>query len=208
VLAWLFRDSRWKSIVFLGLALASKQIAWFFIPFYAVLVWRHYSLKEAISRLVIAGSIGLAINMPFILWNPQAWVAGVLAPVADPMFPMGVGLIGLSATHLLPYFPQWMYTTLEACAMLCSVAAYWGLCRTRPEAAMLLAVAPLFFAWRSLPSYFYCAAFPIFVLMAAKMTPRTRQTVAMENVTRNRLTGVIPAMQVPSRVFLGFLQRA
>jgi len=33
---------------------------------------------------------------------------------------------------------------------------------------MLLAVLPLVFAWRSLPSYFFCAAFPMFVLMVAK----------------------------------------
>ncbi len=34
---------------------------------------------------------------------------------------------------------------------------------------MLLAVLPLFFAWRSLASYFYCAAYPIFILMAAQV---------------------------------------
>ena len=33
---------------------------------------------------------------------------------------------------------------------------------------MLLAVLPLFFAWRSLPSYFACAAFPMFILMASR----------------------------------------
>ena len=42
---------------------------------------------------------------------------------------------------------------------------------------MLLAVLPLFFAWRSLGSYFYCVAYPMFILMAAKiplgLKPRT-----------------------------------
>src|SRR5579884_267949 len=171
VLVWLFRNSRWMSAVFMGLALASKQIAWFFIPFYIIMVWRHYGLKEMFYRLFIAGSLGLAINLPFVLWNPPAWVAGILAPVADPMFPMGVGLIGLSVTHLLPYLPTWVYTVLEGCAMLGCVVVYWRICRTRPEIAMLLAVLPLFFAWRSLSSYFYCVAFPLFVLMAAKIPP-------------------------------------
>jgi len=36
---------------------------------------------------------------------------------------------------------------------------------------MLLAVFPLIFAWRSLPSYFYCAIFPIFLLMNARPLP-------------------------------------
>lgn len=185
-LVWLLRDHRWRSAIFLGLALASKQIAWFFIPFYLIMVYRHYGIKETIYRLIIAGSIGLAINLPFMLWNPHAWLAGVLAPVVDPMFPMGVGIVNLSVTHLLPFFPQWVYSALEGAALLLSLAWYWRLCRKAPEAAMLLAVIPLFFAWRSLPSYFYCAAFPIFILLIAKMRPSPEPARAAIGQTRMR----------------------
>jgi len=185
-LVWLLRDHRWRSAIFLGLALASKQIAWFFIPFYLIMVYRHYGIKETVYRLTIAGSIGLAINLPFILWNPHAWLAGVLAPVVDPMFPMGVGIVNLSVTHLLPFFPQWVYSMLEGAALLLSLAWYWRLCSKAPEAAMLLAVLPLFFAWRSLPSYFYCAAFPIFILLIAKMRPSPEPARATIRQSRMR----------------------
>lgn len=167
VVAWLLHDKRWRSALFLGLALASKQIAWFFAPFYLILIWRQYGLREATLRLVIAGGVALAINAPFIIWNPGAWLAGVLAPMADPMFPLGVGLVNLSASHLLPYLPNWVYVALEAGAMAAMLAWYWRICRTCPQAAMFLAVIPLFLAWRSLPSYFSCTAFPLFVLMVA-----------------------------------------
>ncbi|MBV9228402.1 MAG: DUF2029 domain-containing protein [Chloroflexi bacterium] len=177
-LVWLSRERRWSSALLLGLALASKQIAWFFIPFYIIMVLRQYGLKETIYRLTIAGSLALAINLPFIVWNPQAWLAGIMAPVADPMFPMGVGLINLSITHLLPFLSSWVYTGLEGTAMLCALVWYWRICRKHPEAAMLLAVIPLFFAWRSLPSYFYCAAYPLFILMAAKMRPASGHAVS------------------------------
>ena len=185
-LVWLLRDKRWSSAIFLGLALASKQISWFFIPFYMIMVLRHYGWKECVYRLAIAGSIGLAINLPFILWNPQAWLAGILAPMADPMFPMGVGLINLSVMHLIPFLPKWAYTALEGMAMLASLAWYWRICKRIPEAAMLLAVLPLFFAWRSLASYFYCAAYPLLILMAArtntreKVRPLEQQSLSME----------------------------
>ncbi len=177
ILAWLRRDYRWSSALFFGLALASKQIAWYFTPFYLILIWRQHGLKEAIYRGIIAGGIGLAINLPFIIWNPHAWLAGVLAPVADPMFPMGVGLINLSASHLLPYFPTTVYSVLELIAMALSLVWYWRICRQRPEAAMLFAVIPLFFAWRSLSSYFYCVAFPIFVLTAGRLKPAAQRVV-------------------------------
>lgn len=177
VIAWLQREKRWSSAIFLGLALATKQTSWFLAPFYAILIWRTLGLKESIYRLSIAGLLALAINLPFILWNPQAWVAGILTPVADPMFPMGVGLVDLSITHLLPFFPTFVYSGLEGIAMVIVLVWYWRICRTCPEAAMLLAVIPLFFAWRSLPSYFYTAAFPFFILMVARGTSSLRNRV-------------------------------
>ncbi|MBE3560954.1 MAG: DUF2029 domain-containing protein [Ktedonobacteraceae bacterium] len=166
--AWLLRDRRWLSAILLGLALASKQPSWFFLPFYLLMVYRHYGLKETFARATVAGGLALAINLPFILWNPQAWLAGVLAPLADPMFPLGVGLISLSTSHLLPFLPQQIYTVLLGSVLLLMLAWYWRICREHPEAAMLLAIIPLFFSWRSLPSYFYCSAFPLFILLTAQ----------------------------------------
>ncbi len=166
--AWLLRDRSWSSAFFFGLALASKQIAWFFLPFYVVMAWRHYGPMEAVRRLVVACAVALAINLPFILWNPHAWLAGVLAPIADPMFPLGTGIINLSVTHVLPFFPTWVYSALESISMVVALIYYWRICPKYPEAALLLAVVPLFFAWRSLPSYFYGTVYPLFVLIVAK----------------------------------------
>ncbi len=104
-LAWLWRDKRWCSALCLGLAIASKQIAWFFVPFYVIMLWKQHNPMEAVKRLSIAGSIALLCNAPFILWSPHLWLAGVLTPIADPMFPLGTGIIALSTGHLLPYFP-------------------------------------------------------------------------------------------------------
>jgi len=173
--AWLLRERGWWSAIFLGLAISSKQISWFFVPFYAIMIWRQYNIVESVRRLTIAGIVALLINLPFILWNFHAWAAGVMAPMADPMFPEGVGIIGLSTTPLLPFFPQMVYDVLELAAMLVALLWYWRICKERPEAAMVLAIIPLFFAWRSLSSYFYCAAFPLFMLMAVRTLPTKRR---------------------------------
>jgi hypothetical protein len=175
LLAWLLRERGWWSAIFLGLAMSSKQLSWFFVPFYAIMIWRQYNFMEAVRRLTIAGVVALLINLPFILWNPHAWIAGLMAPMADPMFPMGVGLISLSTTPLLPIFQPIVYDVLELGAMFIALVWYWRICRERPEAAMVLAVIPLFFAWRSLSSYFNCAAFTLFMLMAARKFPSKRR---------------------------------
>ncbi len=174
VLAWLWREKRWASAIMLGLALASKQPAWFYLPFYLILTFRLYGFKETIYRSLIAGGIGLACNLPFILWNPHAFMAGILAPVSDPMYPMGVGIVNLSVMHLFPFLPKMAYTVLEVAVMPLTYLWYWRICRTHPESAMLLAVLPLFMAWRSLSSYFYCTAFPLFILQAARVRMQKR----------------------------------
>lgn len=178
LVAWLKRDMRWTSAIFLGLAIATKQIAWYFVPFYALMTIRHYGWKDMLSRLALAGGIALAFNLPFIMWNYQAWFAGIMAPISDPMFPMGVGIISFSTGHLIPYLPEKFYSCVEYAGFALSMLAYWRVCKQRPEAVMLFAIVPLFLAWRSLPSYFYCIVFPAFVLMAAQMKPATQSVLS------------------------------
>jgi hypothetical protein len=186
VMAWLWRRHRWRSALALGLALACKQPAWFYLLFYAILLIRTCSWQEAARRVLIAVGVMLIFNLPFLLWDPQAWLAGVMAPIADPMFPMGVGLVGLVGSPFMhTYLASTVYAVLEyAIFYPACMLWYWHLCRSHPEAAMLLAVLPLFFAWRSLPSYFACAAFPMFLLLTARgnssrgSQPRTRPVLS------------------------------
>ncbi|HEY4387714.1 MAG TPA: glycosyltransferase 87 family protein, partial [Ktedonobacteraceae bacterium] len=175
VLVWLCREKRWQSAALLGLAIASKQIAWFFTPYYLIMVWRTYGFKEAVYRGIIASGVALAVNLPFIIWNAHAWLSGVMAPMADPMFPLGVGVISLSTSHLIPYLSQTVYTVLELLGIIVCLGIYWRICRKYPEAAMLLGVIPLFFAWRSLSSYFYCVAYPLFILLAVRLQENHKQ---------------------------------
>ncbi|HTI13375.1 MAG TPA: glycosyltransferase 87 family protein [Dictyobacter sp.] len=194
IISWIKRDQRWVSAIFLGLAMATKQISWYFVPFYIILILQHYNWKEMIYRISISGGLALAINLPFIMWDPYTFYAGIMAPVRDPMFPMGVGLIGLSCTHLLPYFPEWVYSALEYGAIAATIYVYWRICRKAPTAALLLAVIPLFFAWRSLSSYFYCVAFPIFMVMLAQTSVSTQSVFSFlktsKSANANQLTTV------------------
>jgi hypothetical protein len=169
-LAWLWWDRWWWSAVLFGLALASKQLAWFYFPFYLIFVYQRRGMRETALRTGVAGLVFLAPNLPFILMDGQAWVAGVFAPLRDPMFPAGAGMIALGVGKVLPFLPHTAYTALEAIGILGALAWYFRWGRQRPEAAIVLAVLPLFLAWRSLPTYFYFCALPAAVLLA--LAPR------------------------------------
>ncbi len=165
-LAWLWWERWWWSAMLFGLALASKQLAWFYFPFYLIFVYQRRGWREAALRTGIAGAVFLLPNLPFILMDGAAWVTGVLAPLRDPMFPAGAGIIALGVGKVLPFLPHGVYTALEALGMLVALAWYFRWGRQRPESAMVLAVFPLFLAWRSLPTYFYFCALPAAVLLA------------------------------------------
>ncbi len=168
VLAWL-TARRWRlSALLLGLALACKQTPWLVLPFYAIYIYHYQGASDALRRVGLAGAVFLAINLPFIAMDAGAWAAGVLAPLRDPMYPQGAGLIVLSLANWLPLLPRATYSALEGVALLASLGWYWRRGPVRPEAAFLLAILPLFLAWRSLPSYFDTCALAVVFLLASK----------------------------------------
>lgn len=163
--AWRWRGRGWLSSLMLGLALAAKQLAWFSAPFYAILIWRERGWRAALGRLAGAGALFVAVNLPFFVNNPRAWLAGVLAPEVAPMFPQGNGLVRLALSGVMPLAPASLYTTLEALVMVGALVWYWRNCLRAPAIGYALAVAPLYVAWRSLTTYFYFAALPALALL-------------------------------------------
>jgi len=154
VVAWIWRDRLGGAIAF-GLAVAIKQIAWFVAPFYLIAVVGTSGWRAAVRHAAIAAAIFAVTNLPFIAWHPGDWVAGVLTPVVEPMFPRGSGIVFLGTNAGLPLLSPNAYFALEGIAMLVSLAIAWRARRTSPEIGIALALIPLFFAWRSLFSYFF-----------------------------------------------------
>jgi uncharacterized membrane protein len=109
-----------------------------------------------IKRLAIIAGLFLATNLPFFVASPSEWLSGVLGPLRDAMFPRGSGIVALSTggPGALPLAPKWMYTALELAALGGLLAYYWRTCRANPWIGLVLAPLALFFAWRSLYSYF------------------------------------------------------
>lgn len=167
--AWRWRERGVIAAILLGLALATKQLAWFSAPFLLILVWRERGWRAAVGMLAGAAALFAAINAPFFLNNPHAWLAGVLAPQLDPMFPLGNGLVRLSLSGALPLLPAPVYTAMEALALAAALAWYWRNCLRAPAIGYALATAPLFFAWRSLTTYFYFTALPALGLWLAPL---------------------------------------
>ena len=191
VIAWMYRDRKWAAVP-LGIAIATKQIAWFFAPFWVIAVITERGWRAAARDVAIASGIFIATNLPFIVHDPQSWVAGIATPIVEPMFARGAGLIFLFTNGGLPLLPAVVYTAAEAIAGIICLVVAWRTRRTSPELGAVLAIVPLFFAWRSLFSYFFLL--PLFALAAIARMPLGQ--LAFE---RARKLGALTIFAAPSR---------
>jgi hypothetical protein len=153
-IAWIFVESRWLSPIAVGLAIASRQPAWFAAPFYLLAIWKRSGRAEALRRAAIVAVVGLAPNLPFIIHSPAAFFDGVGAPMFAALAPDGVGLVRLGLDGLLPLLPRAAYGLLAAVSFIGLVAVLWVFWRKVPIGALIFPFVPLYLAWRSLQNYF------------------------------------------------------
>ena len=195
VAAWLWRERRWSGLAF-GVACAIKQIAWFFLPFYLIADVTRYGWRHALRRAAAVAAVFAITNLPFVAQDPGAWVRGVTAPVADPMFPRGAGLIFLAIDGVVPLWPPVAYTALELGAFAVCLAVAWRSRRSSPDLGLVLALLPLFFAYRSLFSYFFLL--PLFAFAALARMP-----VGELDPEHARAAGAITLFALPARPWRG-----
>ncbi|HLZ24331.1 MAG TPA: glycosyltransferase 87 family protein [Ktedonobacterales bacterium] len=165
--AWHVRERGWLGGLLLGLACAFKQYCWLFAPFFLLDVYQREGWRGTLRYSSIAATAFLLPNLPYLLMDPSAWLHSVLLPATDPLFPMGMGLEAISAGHILPFAPPLVYTAVE---LLAYGVALWGQWRWRDrlgDGVLLLALLPLFFAFRSPANYFAIA--PWLALYAVNM---------------------------------------
>lgn len=158
LVAWVLLPRKlWISVIVMGVAVATKQTAWFYLPFYLIYIFMNEKRWKILPVIGIMIATFLAMNLPFLISDPKFWIRSVLAPMTDPMFPIGVGTITFVTGGLIDIRSSLPFAIIELLVMIGSIVWYFRNCRRYPNTGPILAVLPLFFAWRSLWPYFFYA---------------------------------------------------
>jgi uncharacterized membrane protein len=166
-------SGRWlRAGMWLGLAAGSKQIIWAAAPF--LLVWGLREQRVNLDRVAAAAAAGFAaLNLPFILWNWQAWLSGAIRPVssgADLVF-QGVGVAILPVLGV--QIARWWFLLAVGTVVAVSLTLYCLYFDRVKWVAWVLPPAILLFHSRSLTSYFVSFA-PLAILAVTAHMGRVR----------------------------------
>jgi hypothetical protein len=174
LLAWvLYRRHLWVSALFMAIVIATKQITWFLLPFYLIVIYRTMDANKTLGVIGVVVGVFIAANAWFIAADPSLWLSSIFAPVTEKMFPLGVGIITLVTGGLVTVDSPLLFSIIEIGVFALALVWYYFNCRRYPDTAPVLSVLPLFFAWRSLWGYFYY--FDIIILAAILINEYGRQ---------------------------------
>jgi hypothetical protein len=155
-LGWILRKKNWwLAALFFAVAIVIKQIAWFILPFYLILIFRTQGWRITAGTLLIIAAVFFAVNGYYIAKDPGFWINSVAAPMTDDMFPLGVGIISAVSRGYVDIQSPMLFSILEMAVALVGFLWYFWKCKHYPETGLILGVLPLFFAWRSLWGYFF-----------------------------------------------------
>ena len=175
----------WMGPVALGLACSIKQTPWFCLPFLALGLFLEARATgrrpvPLVARYVaVVAGVFVLVNLPYIVWQPSAWLRGTLLPLTQPLVADGQGLITL-ATHGIARgvsFPLLTAAGLLVLASLLSAMVVWYPVMKRGW--MLLLPLAFFVAPRSLSTYLI-DLFPAAVVAALTVRPAAGQDDAVE----------------------------
>ncbi len=151
--------SRFIGPMALGLACTITQTPWFFVPILAIGVALEArrngrrALRPVIAYLAVVAGAFLVINLPFIIWEPHAWLRGALLPFFDHLVANGQGIVILATQGLSGGVNLTLMSYASGLCYLAIVAAWIVWYPQLKRVWVLLLPLVFFVAPRSLASY-------------------------------------------------------
>jgi uncharacterized membrane protein len=147
-------------------------------------LFRTQGVKKLFIVLSIIGGLFFVTNLPFIVTNPDLWLASITSPMTDPMFPVGGGLTIFVTGGFINIQSPLPFSILEGIAFIGTIFWYFRYGKRYPQTGPILAIIPLFFAWRSLWSYFfYAAIISLAYIMANENTTQKTLSSGINNLS-------------------------
>lgn len=146
-----YERRRVLSAILLGIAISVKQTPAFAVPFILVYLIKESGVKDAFKYALTVGVTFTSISLPFLLWDPKSYLAGVLAPLSGII--QGFGFASLVYSGYLNLHPTFFKVAVGV-VFSTLLALYWINFDKLKHSCWLMPMLILWFHMRSLQNYF------------------------------------------------------
>jgi tetratricopeptide (TPR) repeat protein len=208
ILAW--NRPRLRAVLF-GLACSYRQQPWLIAPFLVIQLWHEGGpLRARLLRVgdfaATSAGVFVVINLPFILWDPVAWLLGTWEPsfASFGVWSQGIGVL---TQFGLVSWTRAFCTILQLSFYASALVLYWRHPRSMQNAIW---VVPAFFFWlyyRALTNYWIYWIPPLLLVVARADEPRSplERIPERRQVSWKPTAGIIGAIAVADVVFASVL---
>lgn len=202
---------RWRAILF-GLACSFRQQPWFAMPFLLIYLWhepvpRFERLRRMGYFVLVSLGVFLIINLPFIIWNPEAWLLGTLEPVYAAFNFMSHGLGILTQYDIVP-LPRTFYTGLQFSVLAIMVVVHWFYARPIGQAFWIFPGIMFWVYYRGLANYWiFWVPVILFAILRALEDRRFSPVVpSLTTMPPRRTKHIIPLMVITAVILVNVLR--
>ncbi len=140
-----------------GAACTFRQQPWFAAPFLVIYLWREEGTRrERLSRILYFVGISVlffvVVNLPFVIWNPEAWLRGAVEPSYAAFNFMSQSIGALTQYGIAP-FPRLFYSGLQFSSLLILLILYWFYTRPIGQAFWIFPAVFFWLYYRGLANY-------------------------------------------------------
>ncbi len=165
----------WIGPLCLGLACSIKQTPWFCVPLLVIGVGLEANRRGRNPWPVAAGYVAIVvaafsvINLPFIIWQPSAWMHGTFLPFTQPLVADGQGAVTVALHGLTGGVVLTLLSIAGVLAYVALLAAFVLWYPRMKRIWLFLLPVVLFLPGRSLSSYLV-DLFPAAMIAAITVT--------------------------------------
>jgi uncharacterized membrane protein len=158
----------WRAVLY-GLACSFRQQPWFVAPFLLIYLWHHQEgtprqrLRPVAFFALVSAGVFVVTNLPFIVWDPGAWLQGALEPAYAAFNYLSHGP-GILTEYGIVALPRQFYTALQASSFAIMLIVYGFYAPVIGQGFWIFPGLFFWFYYRGLPSYW---AYWIPVVLAA-----------------------------------------
>ena len=159
----------WRAVLF-GLACSYRQQPWLIAPFLVLHLWHeggttHKRILRAGDFVVISASVFLLLNLPFMIWDPVAWLQGAFEPTFATFNVWSQGIGALTQFGMVSW-TRTFYTITQFSFYACCLFIGWRHPRAIGYAIWIIPALFFWLYYRALTNYWLYWIPPLLLLVA------------------------------------------